>query len=264
MADILNDRLIVVHSNAAGCTDEEFALLRRQGLGASDASVYLGLQTKWRDTEDLVRNKLSKELTEEELDMRKKLAPKMGHATEDLNLQMFSEFMGLTATKDIKMYKLKEYPYLTINFDGICEEDGKQIPVEAKLVGVFADKYWNFSDWIGRKITDAQSHILSAAHDYNGYWDAPPAYKGTYFTTSTVLAHCEQAAEIYGIPAYYYAQIQQQMLGLDAPYGYFTVLRLKKMEHHVFKIWADEWLQKKIVLQGYRVWERISKRQSLM
>ena len=264
MADILNDRLIVVHPNAAGCTDEEFALLRRQGLGASDASIYLGLQTKWRDTEDLIRNKLSKELTEDELDMRKKLAPKMGHATEDLNLQLFSEFMGLTATKDVKMYKLKDYPYLTINFDGICTENDKQIPVEAKLVGIFADKYWNFTDWIGRKITDAQGHILSAAHDYNGYWDASPAYKGTYFTTSTVLAHCEQAAEIYGIPAYYYAQIQQQMLGLDAPYGYFTVLRLKKMEHHVFKVWADEWLQKKIVLQGYRVWERISKRQSLM
>lgn len=260
MADILNDRLIVVHPDAANCTEEEFSLLRRQGLGASDASIYLGLQTKWRDTEDLIRNKLSKGLTEDELDMQKKLAPKMGHATEDLNLQLFSEFMGLTATKDVKMYKLKDYPYLTINFDGICTEDDKQIPVEAKLVGVFADKYWNFTDWIGRKIEDAQGHILSAAHNYNGYWDKAP----TALTTSTVLAHCEQATEIYGLPAYYYAQIQQQMLGLDAPYGYFTVLRLKKMEHHVFKVWADEWLQKKIVLQGYRVWERISKRQSLM
>lgn len=260
MADILNNRLIAVHPNAAGCTDEEFALLRRQGLGTSDASVYLGLQTKWRTTDDLIRNKLSKELTEDELDMQKKLAPKMGHATEDLNLQLFSDFMDLTATKDVKMYKLKEYPYLTINFDGICEEDSRQIPVEAKLVGVFADKYWNFSDWIGRKVEDAQGHILSAAHDNSGYWSAPP----TNITTSTILAHCEQASKIYGIPAYYYAQIQQQMLGLDAPYGYFTVLRLKKMEHHVFKIWADEWLQKKIVLQGYRVWERISKRQSLM
>ena len=260
MADILNDRLIVVHPDAANCTEEEFSLLRRQGLGASDASIYLGLQTKWRDTEDLIRNKLSKELTEDELDMKKKLAPKLGHATEDLNLQLFSEFMSLTATKDVKMYKLKDYPYLTINFDGICTEADKQIPVEAKLVGIFADKYWNFTDWIGRKIEDAQGHILSAAHNYNGHWDAPP----TYLTTSTVLAHCEQAAEIYGIPAYYYAQIQQQMLGLDAPYGYFTVIRLKKMEHHVFKVWADDWLQKKIVLQGYRVWERISKRQSLM
>lgn len=260
MADILNDRLIVVHPNAAGCTDEEFTLLRRQGLGASDASVYLGLQTKWRTTDDLIRNKLSNELTEDELDMRKKLAPKLGHATEELNLQMFSEVMNLTATKDVKMYKLKEYPYLTINFDGICEEDGKQIPVEAKLVGVFADKYWNFTDWIGRKTEDAQQHTISAIHDHSEHWNKPPAS----LTTSTILAHCEQAAALYGIPAYYYAQIQQQMLGLDAPYGYFTVLRLKKMEHHVFKIWADEWLQKKIVLQGYRVWERISKRQSLI
>ena len=63
MADILNDRLVVLHPNAANCTEEEFALLRRQGLVASDASIYLGLQTKWRDTEDLIRNKLSKELT---------------------------------------------------------------------------------------------------------------------------------------------------------------------------------------------------------
>ena len=260
MADILNDRLVVLHPNAANCTEKEFALLRRQGLGASDASIYLGLQTKWRDTEDLIRNKLSKELTEDELDMQKKLAPKMGHATEDLNLQLFSDFMGLTATKDVKMYQLKEYPYLTINFDGICVENDKQIPVEAKLVGVFADKYWNFADCTGNKIEDAQGHILSVAHNNNEHWGAPP----TQLTTSTVLAHCEQAANIYGIPAYYYAQIQQQMLGLDAPYGYFTVLRLKKMEHHVFKVWADDWLQKKIVLQGYRVWERISKRQSLM
>lgn len=260
MADILNDRLIVVHPNAANCTEEEFSLLRRQGLGASDASIYLGLQTKWRTTDDLIRNKLSKELTEEELDMHKKLAPRIGHATEDLNLQMFSEVMNLTATKDVKMYKLKDYPYLTINFDGICEETDRLIPVEAKAVGVFADKYWNFTDWIGRKTEDAQQHTISAIHDNGNYWGAAP----THLTTSTIVAHCEQAAEIYGIPAYYYAQIQQQMLGLDAPYGYFTVLRLKKMEHHVFKVWADEWLQKKIVLQGYRVWERISKRQSLM
>lgn len=257
MADLLKN-LEIVHPAAAALSPEDFALLRRQGLGASDASIYLGLQTKWRNTEDLIRNKLAVTLTEEEKIISKKVAVRLGHATEDTNLAMFSEIMELTAAKDPAMYRHKTYPYLTINFDGICIENDMLIPVEAKLIGVFADKYWGFDKGIGRKETDEQDHIISAVHDQTPSWITAPMLPKT-----NVIAHCEAAATAYGIPGYYYAQIQQQCLGLDAPYGYFTALRLKKMEHHVFKVWADEWLQKEIVLQGYKTWERIRKRQSL-
>ena len=42
----MNDLLKVVIENAAGLTDEEFTMIRRNGFGASDSGVLMGVLPK--------------------------------------------------------------------------------------------------------------------------------------------------------------------------------------------------------------------------
>ena len=239
MADLLKN-LEIVHPAAAALSPEDFALLRRQGLGASDASIYLGLQTKWRNTEDLIRNKLAVTLTEEEKMISKKVAVRLGHATEDTNLAMFSEIMELTAAKDPAMYRHKTYPYLTINFDGICIENDMLIPVEAKFVSKYAKKYWRRPLRV-TSLQDAVARMRTIEVQYH----------------TKIEEHIRLCAEDCGIPPYYYTQVQQQLLALNAPFGYLTSLWDAGWESNTFLIPRDLITQHALVTRAEHVWKQI-------
>lgn len=229
----------IPHIDCAGMTDEQFAMARRNGLGASDASIYLGLQDQWRTESDLIANKLATKYTDEEKEVSMKPAVRKGKDLEPLILQKFTNLTGIPCVKPSMMYKLKEFPYLTISFDGVGLIDNEVIPIEAKFTSTYGDKYWNFKKGLSR----------------NGQEEHPP--QRDPFTISSIVAHCEEAGEYYGVPAYYYVQVQQQMLGLNSPWGYLTSLRDKDWEIYAFHIKADPWIQKQIILEGHRVSQRI-------
>lgn len=231
--DILENlsTLEVAQRNVASLPEEQFALARRQGFGASDASVYLGLQNKWKTAQDLVAEKLRTGYTEEEKAIGEKDVVRKGKDLEPLNLKKTEEKLQRPVYKPQHMYRIKEHPYLLVNFDGVVRTPTGEnilVPVEAKFVSMYGDKYYDF--------TKGPADWVNWADDYP----------------------TEKKAAILGVPAYYYAQVQQQILALNAPYGWLTVIRDKGWEHHMFKIPRDEPVINQIIYEGFRLWETVT------
>ena len=215
LADELN--LNIVCDNAyelALHNKEEFIMLRKNSLGASDSSIILGVNP-FTDTSKLIEQKCATSVTPE-----------------------FMEWSGLNPYKPNAMYQLKDYPQLTVNFDGIICLENVYIPVEAKFVSMYAHKYWNTSKAI--KMPHEGFPIRCAGR--------------------SIPAHVAESAELYGIPPYYYTQIQQQLLALRAPFGYLAALFDKGWELKVFKIFADPPTQQAIIDISSTVWETIAER----
>ena len=62
----------------------------------------------------------------------------------------------------------------------------------------------------------------------------------------TLEAHIKRKALRIGIPAYYYTQVQQELMGLNAPYGYLAVLFDESWDFKLYLVKADEYVQNKI------------------
>ena len=226
-----NASYLAEHDNAA------FALARKMGLGASDASVFLGLMSKWKTRQDLIAEKLRMQPTQEELEINQKEAVRKGKDLEPLILQKFVDVTGLEVIKPEAMYRIIDHPFLTVNFDGITEIDGQKIPVECKFVSMYGNKYWNL-----------QQACTNWQEDTNQPW-MMGASEGIF----------EDMHTAYGPPAYYIAQIQQQMLALNAPYGFFSVIFDKGWEHAIFKVYSNQQAKNRLILEGYSCWNEIQR-----
>lgn len=235
-------RLEVVVPDILSLPDEEYALLRRQGLGASDASVYLGLQSKWKTKANLIAEKQRTELTDEERAIGQKEVVRKGKDLEPLILNKAASMLGAAVTKPTAMFKIKEYPYLTINFDGVMDTVDGPIPVEAKFVSQYGDKYYNREH--------AYMREFGKLNPDNTLHKFPIQF----------IEYCEEQAQIIGIPAYYYAQVQQQMLGLGSSYGYLSALHDKGWELCIYRVPRDETVIRQIIMQGYSTWNLIQKK----
>lgn len=219
--------------------DDEYALVRRQGLGASDSSVLMGVNP-YKDISQLIVEKRSRVITDEERAIKKKDAVRKGFDLEPLILQKFATLMEMPVpTKPKSMYQITEAPYLTINFDGVALEKEHLIPVECKFVTIYGDKYYNRNRAFKREIGECSLHRTST-HMYTD-------------TTDRIKAK----AEIVGIPPYYYTQVQQQISGLDAPYGYLVALHDKGWETVVYFIPRDDECIRAITIAGGKVWNKI-------
>ena len=216
---------------------EEFIRVRINSLGASDSSVYLGVNP-FTDTVKLIEQKCAKSVTKEEIEVGEKENVRKGADLEPLILNKFESWSGFDTYKPDAMYRLNLYPQLTVNFDGIICLDNTYIPVEAKFVSQYANKYWN------------RSKAIKAPHE--GF---PIRCAGRDIKT-----HILDTAEIYGIPPYYFTQLQQQLLALNAPFGYLAALFDKGWELLVYKIFADTTTQHTMVNISKDVWDKIEER----
>ena len=145
--DLCGNRLEIVVPNAyeLAINDKEgFIKIRRNGFGASDSAIYLGVN-KWTTVEQLIEQKLAEGITQEEIEVGEKEAVRKGADLEPLILDKFSKWSGFELTKPDAMYRMIEHPQLTINFDGVTQMGDQYIPVEAKYVSVYANKYWDRS-----------------------------------------------------------------------------------------------------------------------
>lgn len=230
----LEDNLEVV-CNAAVLSNEEYALIRKDSLGASDASVVLGVNL-YKNKDQLIKEKRSKFLTEEEKEIGTKVAVRKGKDLEALNLEKFNQTTGLEVIKPPFMYKHKTFRYLTTNFDGIAREE-LYIPVEAKLVTKFGEKYYKKHMPLNKEIVVAQM-------------------------TSDIIEHIKYWADKCGVPPYYYTQVQQQILFLDSeeqktPYGYLSCLFDDSWDYKYFYIPRDEFVISHLISDGAKLWEKI-------
>lgn len=221
---------------AAKNDKELFIKLRRNGFGASDSSILLGVNP-YEQVVDLLRKKMSTTVTEEELAVGEKENVRKGADLEPIILNKAEEFFATEIYKPQAQYRLRACPQLTTNFDGVMPLADILLPVEAKYVSPFANKYWNRQAAI-----DKPSDI--------GY--LPPQSPQL-----DLKKYIQMCAEKCGIPPYYYTQVQQQLLALNAPFGYLAALFDKGWQLLVFKVYKDQVICDALIEKSADAWEVI-------
>ena len=238
--------LTTLVENIQAISDDEYALERRKGLGASDSSVILGLNP-YKTREDLIIEKRSPTISDTERAIKTKDAVRKGFDLEPIILQKFGKLMECdTPIKPPSMYQITATPCLTINFDGIhimyTDEQTVDylIPVEAKFVTTYGDKYYNREHAFKREIGDCILHKNCRA-----YGDS--------------IDRIKAKSEAVGIPPYYYTQVQQQMYGLGSPFGYLVALHDKGWETVVYFVPRDEECIRNIIVAGTKTWIKVQR-----
>lgn len=219
---------------------EEFANSRRQGFGTSDSSILLDVNP-FENLTSLINKKTQKGISEEELAVGELPAVRKGSDLEPLILKKWSEAFGLECTKPTAQYSHKVFPFLKFNFDGIATVGDDYIPVEAKVVTRYGLKYYDF--------TKAQ---YIEKQGFNTVSLSPHPNWGNL----TI----KQRADSIGIPAYYYTQVQQQIFGLEAPYGYLAVLNEADWKLYVYLVPRDEETHRQLILQSNKAWQQVEQR----
>lgn len=221
--------------------NQEYALLRKNGLGTSDSSILLGVNP-YTSRMDLIAEKCRDYLTEDELAVGDKSAVRKGRDLEPMIIFKHSQVMDRRVIKPTDMYYHKDYPYIKFNFDGVLDklynEDGtyQYIPDEIKVVTLYGLKHYQFGKAFFR--------------EHAGFNMIPPHYEEE---NSSI----EGKAGLYGIPPYYYTQLQQQIFGLNAPYGFLTILNEKTWEINSFFVWRDQKVINQIIIEASRTWTAI-------
>ena len=216
---------------------EKFAILRRNGLGGSDSSIVLGVNP-FTSRADLIKQKASNILTEEEKAIGDKVAVRKGNDLEPLIIQKTTKYFKTEIFKPKDMYRFKEYPWLTMNFDGVAQEkNGQYYPCEIKVVTMYGQKHYNFN----KVIFDETQGMLPLPENY----------------AMSEINSIETKAMQYGIPPYYYTQLQQEMLALNSPFGLLSVLRDSDWRLCTFYVHQDPFVQSRIITEGYKVWQEV-------
>ena len=240
--DLSRTLMEIAVENVQSLSEDEYTLIRRQGIGASDMAALLGVSVYKTDV-DLIAEKRSKIITPEEREVGMKDVVRKGRDLEPLILQKASVFLdGQQPLKPADMYRSVEAPYITTNFDGVIEQDNHYIPVEAKYVSPYGDKYYNKEHAIYREIfPDKRTTTL-----------APIAYE-----TGNLIDKIKARAARVGIPPYYYVQVQTQNYMLKSPYGYLVALHDKGWECCIYFVRRDEEVIQACKVHGAKAWENI-------
>lgn len=221
--------------------NQEYALLRKDGLGTSDSSIVLGVNP-YTTRSELIAQKCRDYLTEEEMAVGDKPAVIKGRELEPFIISKHSQIIGKHIIKPVDMYRSKEFPYIKFNYDGVIDkeyrDDGsyQYIPDEIKVVTYFGQKHYD------RKKAYFRERV--------GYQSIPENY-------GLENIPLENKAAKYGIPPYYYTQLQQQIYGLNAPYGFLTVLFEKDWEIVSYYVWRDQKMINQLILEDTKTWNAI-------
>lgn len=208
----------VAVANIQKLSHEEYALARKNYFGASDSSILCGVNL-YKQMSALIKEKNTKELTKEEIEVSEKPIVRKGYDLEAFILNYAEGELNNPIWKPKDMYKFENIDGLSVNYDGVCDIDGRLIPVEAKLVSKFGEKYYNKSI----TVLDARDVDMSVEGD-------------------SLEQHITKKALKFGIPAYYYTQVQQEIAGLNAPYGYLTARFDESWTQKTYLIKRDDYV----------------------
>ncbi len=233
----MDTNLILKKENVTLLSGEEFALIRRDGFGGSDSSVLLGVNP-FTSKRELFDQKARTNISEEEAAIGEQTAVMKGNDLEPLIIRKFAKTFNLNVLKPTDMYIFKEYPYLTMNFDGIIDAGDRYFPAEIKVVTKKGEKHY-----------DPTKAIYTEAY---GLRPLPTNYSETNNSWETKAA-------LYGLPPYYYTQLQQEMFAVGAPFGFLATLWEYSWQLIVYFVWADKACQNALVVEGFKGWEYVKK-----
>lgn len=201
--------------------DVDFAKARNKGFGASDSAVLLGVayssnSVEAMSIEQLLENKVSDYYDEE---IGKKASVRKGKELEALIIQKVSENLNTPVIKPQDMYTNRKG--LNTNFDGVVFEPivsahnlviGIQpIPLEVKVCTQFARKNYDWTCAV-TEYEFKQTKIIPKK---------PLPYPDVSIPLNEKIV---LRATTLGIPAYYYTQVQQQILFTNSDHGILCVL----------------------------------------
>lgn len=221
---------VLEESNAA------FAKIRHDGFGASDSSIIMDVNP-YNTLDQLIAQKISKTLTADEESVGGLTNVRKGRDLEPLIISKAEHAVGMVCIKPKNQYALKEAPMFKINFDAVRVDGESLIPYECKFVSQYGDKYYNKEYAIYREIGETVKAPNTVICESQG-----------------IVELCKARAANAGIPAYYYTQVQQQMLGLDADVGYLVALHDKNWELCIYKVYADKEVQQELLFRGIKTW----------
>jgi hypothetical protein len=225
----------IVLENASKAPEEMFQEFRFKAFGASDSAVLLGVafsstKVAMKTINELIDEKIFKTV---DSSIGDKASVRKGKELEPLLIEKFSEKLGTVVLKPDDMYG--KDAALHTNFDGVIFERATKeeldyyipIPLEIKLCTVWGKKNYDWtigvSEFAGRPtmLQDYVPDIVAFPHE-------------------GISEHIERNAARYGVPKYYYTQLQQQMYFLDAPHGYVGVMDDAEWTIYLFKVKRDE------------------------
>lgn len=235
--DLTNLPITVDVLDMQAISNDEYIMYRRKGIGTSDASVILGVNP-YKTLDELIAEKQSTIITDEERAIGKKSAVMKGRDLEPLIIKKWSIAANKKIIKPESQYVHKDFPYLKFNFDGVSFDNNikQYIPDEIKVATAKGERHYNLS----KQVYD---------EDW-GFFPLPDNYGNHNISI-------QAKAAMYGMPPYYYTQLQQQILGLDAPYGYLAVLFETTWRVHTFFAWRDDAVIRQLILQGGEAWRRV-------
>lgn len=215
--------LVVKIEHINQVSEEEYAMLRKESFGGSDSSILCGVNL-YKTLNQLIKEKNCKYITDEEKEVGNKAIVRKGKDLEPIILDKAAQELGIEINKPTAMFEFKEEPILTLNYDGVAEENQVLIPIEAKLVSKYGEKYYNKD----KTLEENKEVDMRIEGD-------------------SLEAHIKRKALRIGIPAYYYTQVQQEIMGLNAPYGYLAVLFDDSWTFKLYLVKADNYVQNKII-----------------
>ena len=231
--------LDIVTEDASRLAEEDpdaFAMLRRVGFGASDSSIILGVNPFPNGkVKDLIVQKQTDYVTEDEKRIGTLINVQKGRDLEPIIMSKFEKEYQKETYKPKAMYRIPDTP-LTVNFDGVMELGGINIPVECKFVSYGGSKYFDASKAINSLL---QADTLKPlGNEVNSIY-------------------LNERAKEAGVPIYYYTQVQQQLLALDAPFGFLAGLFDKDWKLRVFQIMADPLVQQELLDRAELYWKEV-------
>ena len=215
--------------------NDEFAIARRRGLGGSDSSIILGVNP-YTTVAELIDQKARDTLTAEEKAVGDKTAVRKGRDLEPLIISKFTKYFNLQTVKPKDMYRNNDYPYLTMNFDGITGSPNAYTPVEIKVVTARGERHYN----------PTRAIFIEG----EGFKPLPIDVTNNNISIQSKAAH-------YGIPPYYYTQLQQEIFASGAPYGYLNTLYDKDWIMHTYFVHRDQTTINAIITEGFKTWQKI-------
>lgn len=201
-------------SNVDKMEEEAYALIRKDTFGASDVAALFGVG--FQTQEELIANKQKKFLTSEEREIGRKPNVRKGKDLEPLIKAKVEEAIGFPLRKPIDMYEI--IPGLTVNFDALSETG---IPYELKFVSTFGKNAW----------------VTTAGMEYM------EGNKPDEFYRNNIKEHILHWSSLSGIPAYYYTQIQTQLMGAEKEYGFVCALFEHDWTLRIYKVFKDPYFQ---------------------
>lgn len=248
--DLSNLPIEVAVRDASKLGPEEFAKIRRNGFGGSDSSILLGVNP-FKTLQELIIQKASKTLSEEEKQVGELAAVRKGNDLEPLIISKSAEVLGCKILKPDDMYRFKEFAYLTMNFDGVAVlPKGHKFAKYAKHHGYVPDEI-KVATIKGQRHYNPGVAIYSELRKFNGmepWQDAPLPLNESQMANWPI----EKKAEYFGIPAYYYTQIQQEMMALDAEAGFVSALFEVDWHLHIWFVYKDITVWNALKINGFK------------